>query len=390
MCCALLFEQPNHIKMKLMVVGDLSLQDRTAKMAWDDNQLNNAFADIKSIVATCDHAIVNLESPVTSSNQPILKKGPSLKNNPEVFNIIGYCGFDTVTLANNHLKDYGEKGVVDTLDHCRQRGLTVVGGGGTLNEARQPLILKNDNITIGVINVCEHEFSVATKQSAGANPLDYPNLFEDMQALRREVDKIIVIIHGGREHYQLPTPRMKREYQMIADFGADVIVNHHQHCYSGYEVYKGKPIFYGLGNFFFDEPKKRDDQWNQGLLLQLDVETENVDFKLISYEQCNKEAVVRVSDDSSVAKQIKELNSIIADDERLEAEFNKLVEKDKRKLLFPFIPYRNHYVRALYNRGYLSDGLSKKDKVVIENAISCETHRELLLHFFYSHLHERE
>ncbi len=376
--------------MKLVVVGDLSLQDRAAKMAWDENQLDHAFAEVKKVVETCDHAIVNLESPVTNSTQPILKKGPNLKNNPTAFNIINYCGFDIVTLANNHLKDFGGKGVTDTLDHCKQHGLTVVGAGRTLDEARLPLIIKDDSISIGIINVCEHEFSVATRQSAGANPLDFPNLFEDIQELRKKVDKIIVIIHGGKEHYQLPTPRMKREYHLIADFGADVIVNHHQHCYSGYELYKGKPIFYGLGNFFFDEPKKRNDKWNQGLMIQLDVEKERIDFRLIPYEQCNNEPVVNVRDDSSVAKQLEEINRVIADDEQLEAALGKLVEKEKRKLLFPFIPYRNHYLRALYNRGHLSARISKKDEVNIENVTSCETHRELLLHYFYSHLHERE
>jgi len=376
--------------MKLIVVGDLSLQDRAAKMAWDENQLNHAFADVKGIVATCDHAIVNLESPVTGSDKPILKKGPCLKNNPSAFGIMGYCGFDIVTLANNHLKDFGGKGVTDTLDHCKQHGFTTVGGGRSLDEARQPLIINGDSVSIGIINVCEHEFSVATRQSAGANPLDFPNLFEDIRELRKKVEKIIVIIHGGKEHYQLPTPRMKREYHLIADFGADVIINHHQHCYSGYELYKGKPIFYGLGNFFFDEPKKRNDKWNQGLMLQLDIEKVKVDYRLIPFEQCNNEPVVIVRDDSTVTKQMEEINSVIADDERLEAEFNKLVEKDKRRLLFPFIPYRNHYLKALYNRGHLSDGLSEKDQVVIENAISCETHRELLLHYLYSHLHEKE
>ena len=375
--------------MKLVVVGDLSLQDRAAKLAWDENQLKNAFADVKGIVASCDHAMVNLESPVTDSNRPILKKGPCLKNNPSAFNIINYCGFDVVTLANNHLKDFGETGVTDTLDQCKQHSLIVVGGGRSVNEARRPILLKNDDLTVGVINACEHEFSIATRQTAGANPLDFPNLFEDIQALREKVDKIIVIIHGGREHYQLPTPRMKREYHMIADFGADVIVNHHQHCYSGYELYNGKLIFYGLGNFFFDDPKKRNDKkWNYGLILQLDVEKEKVGFKLIPYEQCNNDVVVSIRDYSTVLKQIGEINGIIADDEESEAEFNKLVEKDKRKLLFPFIPYRNHYLKALYNRGHLSDGLSKKDKVVIENAVSCETHRELLLHYLYTHLHD--
>ena len=377
--------------MKLIIVGDLSLQDRAAKLAWDESQLNNSFAEVKRVVASCDHAMVNLESPVTNSNQPILKKGPCLKNNQSAFNIIDYCGFDIVTLANNHLRDFGGKGVTDTIDNCKQHGLTVVGAGCTVNEARQPILLKNDDITIGVINVCEHEFSIATKQSAGANPLDFPNLFEDIQELRKKVDKVMVIIHGGREHYQLPTPRMKREYHLIADFGADVIINHHQHCYSGYEFYKGKPIFYGLGNFFFDDPNKRDDKkWNHGLILQLDVEKEKVDFRLIPFEQCNKETIINVADYSTVIKQMEEINSIIANDERLEAEFNKLVEKDKRKLLFPFIPYRNHYLKALYNRGHLSDGLSPKDKVNIENIVSCETHRELLLHYLYTHLHDGE
>jgi len=375
--------------MKLLIAGDLSLQDRAANMAWDESQINHAFADVKSLAASCNHAIVNLESPITDNIQPILKKGPCLKNHPSALNIMEYCGFDIVTLANNHLKDFGEKGVRDTLDHCRQRGFIVVGAGCNVDEARRPLLLKDDGMTIGVMNVCEHEFSIATRQSAGANPLDFPNLFEDLQELRKQADKIIVIIHGGREHYPLPTPRMKREYQLIADFGADVIVNHHQHCHSGYELYKGKPIFYGLGNFFFDDPKKRNDgKWNHGLMLQLDVEKEKVDFRLIPYEQCHDEAVVSVRDYSTVTKQMEEINSMIADDGRLEAEFNKLVEKDKRKLLFPFIPYRNHYLRALYNRGVLSDRLSEKDKAVIENAISCETHRELLLHYFYSHLHD--
>lgn len=376
--------------MKIVVVGDLSLQDRAVKMTWDESQLDHAFADIKRIVASCDHAIVNLESPVTSSVRPILKKGPCLKNNPTVFSIIDYCGFDVVTLANNHLKDYGGKGVVDTIDLCKQHGLTVVGGGCTLNEARRPILLKNDDITIGVINVCEHEFSIATEKSAGANPSDFPNLFEDIQELRKDVDKIIVIIHGGREHYQLPTPRMKREYHLIADFGADIIINHHQHCYSGYELYKGKPIFYGLGNFFFDDSKKRDDKWNQGLILQLDVEKEKVDFSLIPFEQCNHEAVVNTRDYSTVVKPMEEINNIIADDEQIEAEFDKLVDKDKRKLLFPFIPYRNHYLRALYNRGYLSDRISNKNKAIIENAVSCETHRELLLHYFNTNIHDKD
>ena len=149
-----------------------------------------------------------------------------------------------------------------------------VGAGANLPEARKPLVLMKDGLSIGILNVCEHESSIVTDESAGAAPIELAYLYYDIKKMRRVVDKVIIIIHGGCEHYQLPTPRMKRDYHLIADFGADVIVNHQQHCYSGYEIYNGKPIFYGLGNFYFDNPCKRNDKWNEGLLLQMEISKE--------------------------------------------------------------------------------------------------------------------
>ena len=228
--------------------------------------------------------------------------------------------------------------------------------------------------------MCEHESSVATASAAGAAPLELANLFYDIRALRKEVDKVIVIIHGGCEHYQLPTLRMKRDYHLIADFGADVIVNHHQHCYSGYEVYNGTPIFYGLGNFFFDNPKKRKDKWNEGLLLKLDVQKDEIRFELIPYSQCDEAPVIKIREYGDVKVKIEELNAIIADDNLLNEHFDRLVAS--KRPLYPLLPYGNHYLRALYNRGLLPDCMSARRKVKIENAISCETHREVLLRYF--------
>ena len=205
-------------------------------------------------------------------------------------------------------------------------------------------------------------------------------MFYDIKDLHKEVDKVIVIIHGGCEHYQLPTPRMKRDYHLIVDFGADVIVNHHQHCYSGYEIYNGKPIFYGLGNFFFDNPRKRHDKWNEGLLLSLDISKDDTRFELIPYNQCDDEPVIKIKEYDAVKEKIEELNSIIADNKLLNEQFDKLVAL--KKPLYPLLPYGNHYLRALYARGYLPDGMTAKRKVMIENAISCETHREVLLRYF--------
>lgn len=365
--------------MKLLLAGDLALQHRAVTILWDESQLKMSFSKVKDIIKECDHALVNLESPVTENDIPILKDGPLLKNIPAVFDIIGYCGFDGVTLANNHLKDYGSQGVVDTINKCQDNHLFVVGAGENEKKARKPLLLKGDDLTIGIINVCEHESSIATRDRAGANPLDFPNLYQDIHILKELVDKIIVIIHGGREHYQLPTPRMKREYRMILDYGADAIVNHHQHCYSGYEVYKEKPILYGLGNFFFDSANRRNDKWNIGTLALLDVSVDKTEFQLIPYEQCNTEAVVRVLDYDSISQQINRLNSIIGDDIQLEEEFTKMTLSSK--ILSPFIPFGNRVMRSLYYRGLLPSFISKKNMVLMENYVSCETHREILLNY---------
>ena len=368
--------------MKIVIAGDLTLQDRAARTIWKDHQLKKSFSDVKKELGKCDWAVVNLESPITEANVPIIKDGPSLKNPMQVFDIIKYCGFKAVTLANNHLKDYGSVGVQDTLRNCKNSGIDTVGAGVTISDARIPLLLKTENITIGILNVCEHESSIVTKTSAGANPLYFPNLFQDITDLRKNVDKIVVIIHGGRENYQLPTPRMKREYRMIIDFGADIIVNHHQHCFSGYELYKGKPIIYGLGNFFFDRVNCRNNKWNYGLLAEFDLCRDKIDFRLVPYEQCNDEAVVTVLDYECVREKIESLNEIIKDDQMLEMEFERMVSS--AKMLSPFIPFGNHLLRSLYYRGMLPNFISKKNMALIENYISCETHRELLLHYFYN------
>ena len=211
------------------------------------------------------------------------------------------------------------------------------------------------------------------------------NLYYDIRALKKKTDKVIVIIHGGREHYNLPTPRMNREYHLIADYGADVIVNHHQHCYSGYEIYDGKPIFYGLGNFFFDRAGKRNDKWNQGLLLKLDINKSCCNFDLIPYEQCNEDSVVKLMDYNEVKQELDVLNKIIADDRLLEDSFLMLTLNSKP--LYPFLPFGSRMLRSLYYRGLLPRFISRKNMALMENSVSCETHREILMNYLINKIH---
>jgi len=135
--------------MKVLIAGDLTLQGQAASLQWNDMQLRKAFAGVKNIIRDCDYSIVNLESPVTDCQNGIRKDGPTLKNKPAVFDIIRYCGFNVVTLANNHLNDYGSRGVIDTIAHCKMQRLSFVGAGDNIDNACKPLIISDGNANGG-------------------------------------------------------------------------------------------------------------------------------------------------------------------------------------------------------------------------------------------------
>lgn len=158
---------------------------------------------------------------------------------------VKYAGFDVCTLANNHILDYGTTCCLDTKRLLEEDGIKTVGIGENLSRAADILYLKKENETLAIINCCEHEFSIATEETAGANPLNPIQQYYKIQEARQSADYVLVIVHGGHEYYQLPSPRMKETYRFFIDAGADAVINHHQHCYSGYEEYKGKPIFMG-------------------------------------------------------------------------------------------------------------------------------------------------
>jgi len=359
--------------MKILFAGDLSVQDRATKELREKHSLT--WKGISELTSKHDHSILNLESPITYSDKKIYKDGPYLKNDEEVLSIMKNYGFDIVTLANNHLKDYGNDGVRDTFKALEDNNVIYVGAGNNIEESRKPLLLEQAGERIGIVNVCESELAIATEDTPGAHPLDLIELFYDIPSLKKDVNKVIVIIHGGCEHYQLPTPAMKKRYHYIADLGADVIINHHQHCYSGYEIYNNVPIFYGLGNFFFDNPKKRNCIWNYGLLLSVDT-TDVLHFKIIPFEQCNESPTINMVDVESELQKIERLNSIIKNDSLLAEEFKK--ELVKKKPLSPYLPYSNHYLRALYHRGLFPSMLSDMRIAEMLNKMRCETHFEVI------------
>mgnify|MGYP003373703206 CR=1 FL=1 len=374
--------------MKVLVAGDFAPMARLAEKV-DNGQYQDIFgSEIQSIIKDSDISFVNFECPIVEDEyKAITKCGPHLKCSSNAAKAVKYAGFTGVTMANNHILDYGTEGLNKSVECCKNEGLDVVGVGKNIIDANKVLYVEKDGEKLAVINCCEHEFSIATETDGGANPLNPIRQYYTIQDAKKNADYVLVIVHGGHEMFQLPSLRMQETYRFFIDSGADAVVNHHQHCFSGYEVYKSKPIFYGLGNFCFDEEGERNGIWNEGFMLNLSFSNSEIKFTIYPYEQCNKTATVNIDiDKNSFMNRLYSLNDIISDSNRLKDATDIYYNSSSVYMTNLLQPYENRIFRKLYRLKLLPSFVSKKRFTQILNYINCESHRDKMVHALYSKL----
>lgn len=368
--------------MKVLIAGDYAPRDRINQLLERENY-ETVFGEVKSVLSEVDYSIVNLEAPVISGQPtPIEKTGPNLSCTPKAVESLNWVGFNCVTLANNHFRDQGEQGVYETISSCEKCGINYVGGGGNLEEASKILYQEIDRKVLAIVNICENEWSIASENHGGSSPLNPTKNYYQIQEARNEADYVLVIVHGGIEGYQFPTPRMQETYRFFIDAGADAIVNHHQHCYSGYEVYKGKPIFYGLGNFCFDRNKERGSKWNEGYMVIIQFADSNVNYRIIPFTQCDEKPAVVLMDEekkSAFTERISQINKTIIDPKEIYLEFQKKVDSLYEYRLLALEPFNSRIINLLQQKCLFPRLIKRKQRKSMLVRISCESNRETLI-----------
>ena len=354
--------------MRVLVAGDFYPSGKV-KESLGKGDFESVFSDIKEITGKVDYSVVNLECPVTGALEPISKVGPALKCEVKALDALKYAGFDCVTLANNHINDFGPEGIFETLSLLDARAIDHVGVGKDRQEASRILFKDIGGKTLAIINCCEREFSIAGKNTPGAAELDPMTQVSQLRMAREQADYVVVIV---------------RTYRTFVDVGADAVINHHQHCCSGYEVYSGKPVFYGIGNFCFEPFKPECDSWHKGVMVELDLAEETeVGFKLIPFSQCLEQPGPRVMDEESsnaFLSHISELNSVIADTEALENEYNAFLDRQGFVYSGAFaLP--DKLARRLSRIGLIKPFLSKKKGDLFLDYVGCDAHRDGLMRF---------
>jgi poly-gamma-glutamate synthesis protein (capsule biosynthesis protein) len=210
---------------------------------------------LQSIISGSDLAICNFEAPIKIQDMnPIKKAGPHLSQSKNSIKYLKQTGFNIVSLANNHIYDFGQSALNATIKELRKNEIDFIGGGENFAEAYEIKIIEKNNLRIGILAGCENEFGcLFEKKHRGGYAWIFNDLIEDnILRLKHEVDFVVLIAHAGVENIQIPIKEWRERYKRLCKIGVDVVIGHHPHVPQGFEEFNNSLIFYSLGNFYFD------------------------------------------------------------------------------------------------------------------------------------------
>jgi poly-gamma-glutamate synthesis protein (capsule biosynthesis protein) len=334
------------------------------------------FADILPLLGRTDIRLVNLENPLIDGGLPIPKSGPNLRGSEAGASLIRAAGFNCAVLANNHIGDYGSEGVMRTLEVLKNAGIVTVGAGANLSEAGLPWIAEHHGKRVAVLATAENEFGGATDSTPGSNGYQARRVCSAITAARQKADYVVIIMHGGNELNPVPSPATVDRYRTFIDTGADTVIGMHPHCPQGFEVYRGKPIFYSCGNFLFGYPGQGTplDSWYYGYLPRIVFEGQLTSFSVHPYRfspDGDKVTLLCGAGQDRFLNYLDRISAVIADPQELQKHYEGWCVLEGGKLI----------------HGLLHDGKPvspdtspaiDKPTLIMRNILTCEAHNHLV------------
>ncbi len=273
-----------------------------------------------SLLAQVDLRIINLETTLTTHT----------KKNPKVFNFsalpdrvktLQHAHIDVVNLANNHILDFQEEGLVQTIATLDCVGIQHVGAGANIQKASKPVIITKNGIKVGIIGYTDNEPTwKATESTSGVNYIrvgDVDSIKNQIAALRKRVDIVIITSHWGPNMRQVPSSDFIEFAHAIIDSGADIIHGHSSHVFQGIEIYKNKIIMYDTGDFIDDYAVDQQLRNDQSLFFEITV-TKNGPISAVLTPVVIKNMQVNIAEDT-------EKKEIIDHMQQLSEQFNTTI-----------------------------------------------------------------
>ena len=275
---------PIPTSLSIILTGDIMLNRRVDLMMKAKNDYTFPFQKIAEELKKADIVFGNLESPISDKGK---KTGSiySFRADPNAIEGLTFAGFDVLSLANDHVFDYGKIALEDTFLRLKTAGINYVGAGFNEKEAFSPIIKEingsagSPQAKIGFLAYTDlgSVFWTATKYSSGLALINleyFENILQDIKKAKLQVDVLIVSLHSGEEYIKEPGQPQIDFVKAVIDAGADIIVGHHSHIIQPNEKYKNGYIFYGLGNFVFDQNLSA--ETTQGQIVKVLIEDKKI------------------------------------------------------------------------------------------------------------------
>lgn len=241
--------------LNIIFTGDILL-DRGVRRVINHHGVDHLFSDgIDSVFRSAQIVVGNLECPATKIESPVFKQY-IFRSEPEWLDTLRQHGITHLNLANNHSIDQGREGLLDTKQNIEEAGMVPIGAGASMQEAAGPVLLASSPRKVWLVpslRLALENYSYLTdKPCVSQEPMD--SLMQRVFHLRKadSTAVIIVSLHWGGEHTSKPVPRQRMEAHQLILAGADALICHHTHTLQTIETFRGKPIYYSIGNFIFD------------------------------------------------------------------------------------------------------------------------------------------
>jgi len=242
--------------LSLLFVGDIMLSRAVGRQMEKNDDYAFPFKLSSDFLKSADITFGNLEGPISNrgSNQGSIY---SFRANPKVAEGLNYAGFDVLSIANNHIWDWGKNALSDTLTILQNNNITPVGAGENFNEANSIKIVNSEGLKIGFLaytNLYPKSLE-AEENEIGISQFDVAGILKLVYSIKekKEADIVVVSLHWGNEYETNASQWQKDLAHKLIDAGADIIAGHHPHVAQEMERYKDGVIFYSLGNFVFDQ-----------------------------------------------------------------------------------------------------------------------------------------
>ena len=270
-------KMPGQKRTTVVAVGDIMLSRNVGAIIRKKKDVNYPYADTRDFTRGADIAFANLETSITPG-RPIVTGEMTFRADPETVNGLADAGFDVVSLANNHTPNFGQKGLADTFKYLRDAGIAYAGAGQDYAAAPAPAIVERNGLRFAFLAYNDHdvvpESYAAADGHAGTAIMQAVAVTAGVKAARAVADVVIVSMHSGHEYAYVPNKAQVEFAHAAIDAGADLVIGHHAHVVQTVERYGGKMIFYGLGNFIFDQ------QWSvptrEGMAVRITFEGSRV------------------------------------------------------------------------------------------------------------------